>query len=189
MAAGPSSGRMLVRSIGKDAVTHPSQPSRMRYRRGIYQPVRALGVAALIAFHGCGLLGSSRHEDIQRELNRNRRQWEAQAIQNYRYVGRRGCYCPGEVVDPVVVEVRSGQITSLTYQQSDESVGPTYAGLWPPLDGVFEIVQDAVDREAAGIDVQYHAELGFPRSISIDYMEHAVDEELTYSVEAFELLP
>lgn len=161
----------------------------MTNRNGWGQSLLRCALLVMVALQGCGALGASRHDDNQRELNRNRRQWQAQAVENYRFVARRGCYCPGEVVAPVVVEVRNGEITSLAYQETGTGVGATLSGLWPPLEGVFDIVQDAIDREAADLTVEYDPDFGFPRAIAIDYMENVIDEELAFTVEGFEVLP
>jgi hypothetical protein len=146
------------------------------------------GVLALLALEGCGLFGSTRESELQRELNRNRRHWEAQAIDDYRYVGRRGCYCGNEVTRPVVVEVRDGEVVSVAYQESGGAVEATYAGLWPAMEGVFDILQDALDQEAVDVTARYDADHGFPEHIAIDYSENVVDEELAYTVEDFQPL-
>jgi hypothetical protein len=146
------------------------------------------GALALFTLEGCGLGGSAREEELQRDLSRNRRLWDAQQVDDYRYVARRNCFCPMEVVSPVVVEVRDGEIASIHYQESGEPVAVTYAGLWLPMEGVFDIIQDAIDQEAVEVNVGYDAEFGFPRQIGIDYSENVVDEELGYIVEEFQLL-
>jgi hypothetical protein len=149
----------------------------------------AAAVMGAIALGGCVLLGSNRHDDAQRELNQNRRLWEAQGIDDYRFVARRSCFCGPESTAPVVVEVRDDQIVSLTYQETGEPVSETYAGLWPSLDGVFDIVQDAIDRDSYQVIVEYDRERGFPTVISIDYIEQAIDDELVFYSGPFELLP
>jgi hypothetical protein len=77
----------------------------------------------------------------------------------------------------------------LTYQETGEAVSETYAGLWPSLDGVFDIVQDAIDRDSYQVIVEYDRERGFPTVISIDYIEQAIDDELVFYSGPFELLP
>jgi hypothetical protein len=144
---------------------------------------------ALAALQGCALLGSSRDDEIQQELNRNRRQWQAQGLDDYRYEVRRGCFCPAEVVGPVVVEVRDGEVVQRIYAENGEPVGATYAGLWTDVDGVFDVIQDAIDRDAARITAEYHPEMGYPRSIAIDYLAQAVDEEIAVTVGEVEPLP
>ena len=131
---------------------------------------------------GCALTGPEDLRDEQRELNRSRRQWEAAAIEDYRLVARRLCYCGTEVIEPVVVEVSGGEPVSRTYQATGQPVPEQFEELWPTMDGVFAIVQNAIDREAHRIDVEYDPALGFPTSIAIDYLEHAIDEEMRFDV-------
>lgn len=156
-------------------------------RRGRFVATLGAAILALPALEGCGLFGSAHQEELQRELNRNRRHWEAQAVDDYRYVARRGCYCPTEVVAPVVVEVRDGEVVSVVYQESGEAVQVTYSALWP-MEEVFGIVQEAIDRDAVEVTVHYDPDYGFPRDIGIDYSENVVDEEVAYTITDFQLL-
>ncbi|HEX6927131.1 MAG TPA: DUF6174 domain-containing protein [Longimicrobiaceae bacterium] len=149
----------------------------------------ASAVAVLVVTTGCGLSATKNEDAARQELARHRSLWQSQKLQNYRYVGRRTCFCPREVVDPVVVEVRGDSVASATYQQTGEPAAARYAGLWPTLEGVFGIVEEALERDAASVQVEYDAERGYPRSITIDYVEGAVDDELRYTVEEFEPLP
>ncbi|HEU0021543.1 MAG TPA: DUF6174 domain-containing protein [Dehalococcoidia bacterium] len=43
-------------------------------------------------------------------------------------------------------------------------------------------LQDAIDRDAASIRVNYDSRLGYPVSIAIDYNTMMADEELGFSV-------
>lgn len=145
-------------------------------------------VFLLLAGAGCSTVAPTAHQDASRELERHRSLWEEQAVDDYRYVASRGCFCPVELVAPVIVEVRDGRVTSRTYKDSGEPVAEMHAERWPPIEGVFDIVQDALDEDADSISVEYDRERGFPTSISIDYMQEAADEELTYEAGEFEPL-
>lgn len=152
---------------------------------------RAAGLALLTVvagLAGCGAPRSSPLDTAQGELDRNRRTWEALGSEDYRYVGRRGCFCPPDIYSPVIVEVRGGEVVSRTYQEDGRAVSEEHAELWPALPGVFDLVQDAIDREAADVAVAYDPDTGVPRTIRIDYDEMMADEELGYEVEGFEPL-
>jgi Family of unknown function (DUF6174) len=144
--------------------------------------VMALGVIA-----GCALVAPEDHEAVQRDLNRARRQWEAQGLEDYRFVMRRLCFCGQEIVAPVVVEVSDGSVESQRYQETEEAVEARHADLWPTIEGLFALVQDAIDRDAFRIEVEYDRERGHPVSIGIDYQENVVDEELGVVVEGVEV--
>ena len=147
------------------------------------------GLLGMVTAAGFSLAAPGDLDDVQRELNRNRRQWEAQGMEDYRFVARRVCFCGGEFTTPVVVEVRGGEVVSRTYQDSGEPVSATYEGMWPAVEGVFDIVQDAIDRGAHRIEVEYDPELRHPTSIGIDFLEHAVDEEQGINISGLTPLP
>lgn len=156
-------------------------------RSGWWRSVAAM--LGMVAVTGCALAAPGDHADVQRELNRSRRQWEALGIQDYRFVARRVCFCGAEITTPVMVEVRGGEVVSRTYQDTGQPVSATYEGLWPAVEGIFDIIQDAIDREAHRIEVEYDPDLRHPTSIGIDFLEHAVDEELGINVSGFAPLP
>ena len=78
-----------------------------------------------------------------------------------------------------------GAITELTI------IDPDVAELQIPLDGyptlteLFDLLEDAVERNASSISVDWDADYGFPVDIYIDYEENTADEELGYEVRAF----
>ena len=45
------------------------------------------------------------------------------------------------------------------------------------INGLFEVIQDAIDDEADQITVSYDSELGYPTNIEIDYNVNAIDDE------------
>ena len=49
-------------------------------------------------------------------------------------------------------------------------------------------VQDAIDREAHRLDAEYDRGYGFPASVSIDYDEMVIDEEMAFFVTDFDTL-
>lgn len=133
-------------------------------------------VAASLA--SCSALQPGRNDPVQSELNRQRRQWRSQGIDSYSYTVRRVCFCPPEFTDPVVVRVRDGRAESRTYAEGGRAVDAERARLWPDVEGLFDAVQEAIDREADSISVRYHRELGHPTEIRIDYERMVADEEL-----------
>lgn len=144
---------------------------------------RWLGVSRAVLLAGalasCSALQSGPLDGAQAELNRQRRQWRAQEIEDYSYTVRRLCFCPESFTDPVEVRVSGGEVVARSYRGSGEAVAGENARFWPPVEGLFEIVQDAIDRDADSLLVDYHPSLGYPISIRIDYEEMAIDEELT----------
>src|SRR5688572_29894540 len=132
---------------------------------------------------GCGILGS---EDETRDmLERNERVWAQNAPSRYRFVLQRLCFCGTEVVEPVLVTVENGAVVSRTYVASGRPVGAQWTSLFPAMEGVFDIVREALDRNADQLDVSYDGRLGYPLSASIDYVRNAIDDELELRVRDF----
>ena len=48
-------------------------------------------------------------------------------------------------------------------------------------------IQDAIDGMAFSVIAEYDAEAGYPISVSIDHIEHAIDDEMGLTVASFQL--
>lgn len=151
------------------------------------KPLAALAVLVVLALGGCASLLPQRHDEVQRELNRQRALWRSQGLASYEYVVRRVCFCPPPIVNPVRVRVRDGQVTTRAYTDSGEAPDPQQARLWPTVEGLFDLVQDAIDRDAHSISVDYHPQLGYPVRAHLDYHVNMADEEQGFT--AGELVP
>ena len=61
----------------------------------------ALVLAAVVAAAACGVTGpSGRHAEEQARLDQARARWRGQALSDYTFVFRRGCFCVPEVREP-----------------------------------------------------------------------------------------
>lgn len=109
--------------------------------------------------------------------------WERANIRSYEMTVVRLCgECPNS--DPVRVTISGGVIVSRVSVVTNEPVVPQLAELFPDVPGLFAMVDDAID-DAYDLHVTYDATYGFPRVISIDWLEDAVDDEVVYRVENF----
>ena len=70
---------------------------------------------------------------------------------------------------PVVIRPEDGQ-----------PVEAPVADAFPPVSGLFAVIDDALLRGAHRVDVEYDHETGTPLRLSIDYDEGLADEELLY---------
>lgn len=134
----------------------------------------------------CSLGGNS-------ELSRNQSRWQDADIRNYRFELTVGCFCPFRSQMPMTVEVRDGEVVSMT-DVNGEAVSPTdptseYIVKYATIDRLFSELESDSFREADKLTVTYDSVYGFPSEINIDFIELAVDDELHLSVSAFEPLP
>ncbi len=97
---------------------------------------------------------------------------------------QRLCFCGGGTA-PAEVVVRNGQRVSVTIVETGEPVPAQFASLYLTVDELFDFVEDAIDRKAHRIDVEYDPDLGVPIEISIDYEENVIDEEMAFRASSF----
>jgi hypothetical protein len=119
---------------------------------------------------------------LQAELEANLVKWLAQRPADYVYEIERLCFCMVEARGPVLVTVAGGQVVDRTYTDGSGDVPADFASLFPAADGLFDIIEEALDRDAHEVLVTWDDETGLPVDFWIDYIEFAVDEEVGYRI-------
>lgn len=115
--------------------------------------------------------------------------WSSTEHAHYRMTTQRSCECLPEYVQPIVVEVMDNAIVSAVYESSGDPVSADVQATLHTVDGMFGVIQDAIDEDAYRLVVSYDPTRGFPVDIFIDYDERVADEEFSLSVRDFELIP
>lgn len=115
----------------------------------------------------------------QSELDRNWSRFERNAPLSYTYTVRVSCQCPSDVTRPVAVWVDRGSVEYLFYEDDGRAVPFSYANSFPSAEQLFDAIQDAIDRGADRIDVDYDPTYGYPTNVYIDYDRRVFDEELS----------
>lgn len=124
-------------------------------------------------------------------LQSSREKWDSQSISHYRFNLFIGCFCPYADIMPLTVEVKDGQVVSLT-DVNGQPIREEFRANFEEaatVERLFAIVESAASGGADEVKVEYDAAYGFPASISIDYIKEAVDDEIGYQVSNFEVLP
>ncbi|MFN6572245.1 hypothetical protein A6770_13755 [Nostoc minutum NIES-26] len=122
-----------------------------------------------------------------RRLKFNRNLWNQQNIYNYQYTLSNGCFCIPEARGPVVIKVRNGQTISITLADG-QPANPEFFQKYNTIPKLFDVIQDAIERKASSLNVQYNHKLGYPMQINIDYSSQIADEELYLTIENFKKL-
>jgi len=126
----------------------------------------------------------------QSELASNTEKWDAQGVTHYRFELTISCFCPFMDIMPVTVEVKDGQIVSLT-DVNGQPLADNFRATFEEaatVEGLFAIAAENI-ANADKVDIVYDMQYGFPTSIIVDRIKLAVDDEISYYVEAFEVLP
>ena len=134
---------------------------------------------------GCDILrlGNDQHVDTQSRLDSNRKMWDSQMASNYRFNFQWSCYCTMDFVAEVNISVRENRIHGAVLVEGNLPI-PLDAAIerYKVMDGLFDLLQSAIDENAHTITARYHPELGYPTEVWIDYEQNSVDEELGFSI-------
>lgn len=99
-----------------------------------------------------------------------RERWDTFGLDGYSMTYRELCFCPETLV---TVSVEGGQVVDAQVEQED--VPPPIVGL--TVEGMFDEIQQAVDRDAAEIQATYDEATGRPTRYWIDPSTMMADEE------------
>ncbi len=159
----------------------PHHPPLPRARRRAFVPRLLFALLAGASLSACTIITGPDDEwdREQRDLSRARRLWSSQGIDDYEFVVRRDCYCAlGGVVVRVVVQ--DHLVVSREIDLTGVAVPSSMAYLYPSIEGLFGVLQGAIDDRADEVTVRYDASFGFPTDLWIDYDRRMADEEEGY---------
>jgi hypothetical protein len=152
----------------------------MRARRHLSAvfPWAALVSVLGLALAGCGVTGPTGSLDRERQrLEQARAQWRSQGITDYQFTFRRSCFCAPAAREPALVTVRQGAIVSV---ESVSNGAPQDPALYFTIEGLFDLLEDAIDGDADQLTASYDSALGYPASAFIDRNFMIADEELGF---------
>ncbi len=133
-----------------------------------------------VGLSGCLFSTDSEQSGLQTDLNEARQRWESQDIQDYNLRQRNLCFCGPEVNRLTEIDVRDGIAVGWRDVESGVPVDPQFQNSFRSVTRLFDLIQDAIDRDAVSIIVEYQTRLGYPFDISIDYDAAVADEEVRY---------
>lgn len=147
----------------------------MRFRaRWIAAP--ALLLAALA---GCGLGDDDSFQN--QNLAQARTLWDRKDVASYSYVLELQCFCaPASQLEPVRVTVQNGAVASVRYVETNATAPSDIFGPYDTVEELFDLIQDAIDRDADLLQVGYDATYGFPHTINVDYESGGTDQLLLF---------
>ena len=110
-------------------------------------------------------------------LGEQRAFWASQGLADYTFDVKKVCECL--FVGDVRVTVKDGVITGVTELASEVARDPE---TFRTIDGLFDLVQDAYDRDAHEVQVEFDPDRGYPTRIWIDYVLMIADEEIGFTL-------
>ena len=136
--------------------------------------MRYIPLTAALLLAACG--GDSTTAPAN-HLGEQRALWASHGLTDYTFDVVRICYC--QFVADVRVTVKDGVITGVTELASEVARDPE---LFRTIDGLFDLVQDAYDRDAHEVQVEFDPSRGYPTRIWIDYVLMIADEEMGFTL-------
>jgi hypothetical protein len=116
-----------------------------------------------------------------KELDKNKKLWKKTAIKNYSFVVKETSFYPIQEKKHIIVN--NGLLTKAKFIPSDTPIEDISKE--KNIDDYFDIIKDALDKNAYKVTVSYDKKYGFPSSISIDYNSKIADEEMYYTITHF----
>ncbi|NJD20903.1 MAG: hypothetical protein FIA95_16665 [Gemmatimonadetes bacterium] len=149
----------------------------------IPHPLRAVALpAALVVLSaGCQGLGPQSSELLE-DIALHRSIWESKRPTAYAYDLQRTCNCPEEAQGPVRVRVHGSQVVQRTYTATGAPLASGLEAAFPSVEGLFDLLEDAVKRDAWSVTINWNAEFGFPSDLYVDYDGSAINDEVGYRV-------
>ena len=140
---------------------------RTRVSRSFFIATAATILAGAACSSGTGPSG---------DLAAARSRWSRLAPTSYTVTVTRSCECLPGAAGLVVVSVRNGVVASRVYAHSGAPVSVEFATLFPGVDGLFELIDEAVRDGTRPLVARYHPTLGYPTRIELG--DPAVDAPL-----------
>ena len=127
------------------------------------------------------------------EFDRNQEKWQDAHISHYRYSLFVGCFCPFTEKMPLNIEVKDGDMLSITYADGTpiSATDPEFEffARYGTMERLFSELEADLAGAADEVTVSYDPVYGFPQTADIDIIKEAADDELSLTVSGFEALP
>lgn len=145
---------------------------------------RILGpVVAALLLGACGdVLGPGEAElmVLRQRLKNAEQRWQVNGPDSYTVTVQRLCYC-GEI-EPRQVTVIDGVVTEVRIAGADAPLPMDEWQWYPSVEGLFDIVRDAIDQPAYELDLEFDGTLGHALRVEIDWDAFIADDEVTFVV-------
>lgn len=152
------------------------------------------GFFVLIGLVILGLVSCSKISKSDLEVEQAK--WDALTATKYAYDYNTSCFCGGIDALPARIVIENNVITEVldiqtgqakTYGNSTPIIDSLSGTIIKKVDELFDIIEDA-RKDADDLEVTFDETNGFPTLISIDWIEDAVDDEISYTISNFETL-
>lgn len=157
-------------------------------RNRLFSLAVILALPALTAACCCGPFANDPYAAERRELRRARDAWARAEVDSYRYTLARSCFCGGEAMGPVTIEVRDGAPVSVVYTETGQPAEARFFERVDTVEELFDYVEKSIQEEDHDLEIEYHETLGYPTRINNEGSANIADDEVLYTISSFEVL-
>jgi hypothetical protein len=159
----------------------------MRTLRSAAYALTLMAVTLLLA--GCsGILGPREDDTLRELLNTREAMWQQKGFPSYTMSVMRIAHDTPSLRE-VVLHVQAGQIQSAEYADTGEPLSAAARAEYLTVQGMFNLIRDALGRTIASISVNYDPEYGFPTEILIDYDVRRNTDDIYFGVSELTATP
>ncbi len=128
-----------------------------------------------------------------RELNTNRQLWESSQVKSYSWNERLSCFCAGILErDIFVINDIKDRVeyddSGLPPEVNRDELYESIFNQSKTVEEAFDFIESLLNQDVASLLIEYDAVYGFPKVISIDYIENAIDDEIGYIYTDFKIM-
>ncbi len=114
--------------------------------------------------------------------------WRNSGVTDYSYVYEISSYFAPPLPGPVRIVVRDSKLSSANLLDGGEKINISAMPAVPgTIDVSYEFITTLLAEYPYAIDVEYDADLGYPKRIKIDFSK-STDDEVTYFIKSFEVI-
>ncbi|SFC32514.1 DUF6174 domain-containing protein [Pseudoalteromonas denitrificans] len=144
-------------------------------------PMQYISAITLVSILGCN---SSSETDQQREFDLNQAKWDALNITQYTLDQRRSCFCLPEATQTTTLLIKDNEI-ELSYAKETEVItNKNLRNSFLKVDELFKKASELINNSDE-LQVEYHAQYGFPTYISVDIDKQTADDEYSITTSNF----
>ena len=119
--------------------------------------------------------------EVHKKLDENKKLWKNKNIQNYSFVVQISCFCLPE--EKKQITVKNAELFEAKFIPSNTPIEDNSKE--KTIMAYFDMIQDALDKNAHLVSVVYDKTYGFPVSISINQDKQMTDGEIHYTITHF----
>ena len=119
------------------------------------------------------------NNQIVAEVFTNKDKWLSHGIKQYQIEMQKICFCAPDAVRLMIFSISDNEIKDVRYADSGDEVDPSYYNQFNTIEGMFDLVAQALDKNPANIVISYDEEYGYIKELTVDYQQNIADDEFT----------